>query len=138
MFLVIMLLLVTAGLATAAGQNYEDGTYRGVFIDRAEVQVNVQFTLKNDIVESIRFRHLAWNGIDYLKDDNALVVGLLEQHQELVDYLVGKNINEHLADLYTPGEIVTSTVDAFTGATLRGNKIISAIRDGLNRGVYSY
>lgn len=40
--------------------------------------------------------------------------------------------------MYEPGDIVKEEVDGFTGATIRAGKIISAVRDGLNRGVYSY
>lgn len=138
MLLVVLLVLTTVGLASAVEKDYEDGTYRGVFVDGAEVQVNIQFTLKGNVIEDIRFRHLAYRGTDYRKDDNPVINGLLKQHEELIAYLVGKDIREHLKDLYTPGNIVSTEVDTFTGATLRGNKIISAMRDALNRGVYSY
>ncbi len=39
-------------------------------------------------------------------------------------------------DLYTPGDILDD-YEGFSGATVRGTKIRSAIQDGLNRGLYS-
>lgn len=36
------------------------------------------------------------------------------------------------------GELVTLEVDGYSGATIRANKIISAIRDALNRGPYQW
>ncbi len=38
---------------------------------------------------------------------------------------------------YQP-ENVVDDIDGYSGATLRGAKVLSAIRDGLNRGVYSW
>jgi len=118
--------------------SYENGTYRGAFLDSNEMQVNLQFKLENNIIKSISFRHLQYKGINYLTSDSATIQGVKGQHQKLIDYLVGKDIRASLTDLYKPGEIVTEKVDTFTGATLRASKIISAVRDGLNRGVYSY
>ncbi|MCG5517296.1 MULTISPECIES: FMN-binding protein [Ectothiorhodospira] len=48
--------------------------------------------------------------------------------------------SEVIPELYSPGEVVTENaeVDGFTSATIRSSKVISAIRDALNRGVYSY
>lgn len=118
--------------------SYENGTYRGAFLDSDEMQVNVQFKLEDNIIKSISFRHLQYKGINYLTSEAASIKGIKDQNQKLIDYLVGKDITESLKDLYRPGEIVTEKVDTFTGATLRASKIISAIRDGLNRGIYSY
>ncbi|MBB5174306.1 hypothetical protein [Texcoconibacillus texcoconensis] len=56
------------------------------------------------------------------------------QHEEVLDYLVGQPLDA-IADLHSPGDFVDD-VDRFTGATIRGNKIFSAIQDGLNRGIY--
>lgn len=149
--------------------DYEDGTYRGVFIDREEIQVNVQFSLENNVITDINFRRLFYSGTDYLSSEEDIIIGLNEQHQELLDYLKGKHISA-LNDLYEPGEIVQNEVtdtntgatsdedysdeeytdgdssatpnddeaDTYTGATLRSGKIISAVRDALNRGVYRY
>ncbi len=123
--------------------SYEDGTYRGIFADRGDIQVAVQFTLENNRVTAISFRRLFHSGIDYLTGKNYVTVqGIREQHQALIDHLVGEDIRVALGDLYEPGKIVLfnvdkfNDVDGFTGATLRSTKIKSAIHDGLNRGVY--
>jgi len=123
---------------SASQWGYEDGTYRGVFLDRGEMQVNVQFTLENNEVTNITYRYLKYAGIDYLDTDDETVKGLTEQHEDLIEFLVGRDIREALPKLYDPGEIVDYEVDGFSGATLRAAKVISAIRDGLNRGVYRY
>ena len=144
---VVLSVTVILGLAligcgdTAAPEpvevGYEDGTYRGVFIDSGEIQVNVQFTLEDNQVTAASFRHLAYSGMDYRGSDDTTVQGILGQHEQLLEHLEGKDIREALDDLYEPGDIVTDEIDGYSGATLRGNKIISAIRDALNRGVYS-
>ncbi|QUH25243.1 copper amine oxidase N-terminal domain-containing protein [Serpentinicella alkaliphila] len=119
--------------------SYEDGIYRGTFDYEGIQQVAVQFELKNNVIQNIRFAHLAYKGVDYRAEkEDAKIIGLRTQHEDLINYLVGKDIRVSLKDLYDPGKIVTSQVDAMTGATLRSGKIISAIRDSLNRGVYSY
>ena len=119
-------------------QTYEDGTYRGIFADGPDIQVNVEFTLKDGVVTEASFRHLRRDenyNIDAEADPYKSVVAM---YRESLDYLVGKNLQEHLRDLYTPEDIVTVEVDGYSSATIRSAKIISAIRDGLNRGVYSY
>ena len=130
---------IFAGHAPAGDKDYEDGTYRGIFADRGDIQVALQFTLEDNVVTAISFRQLYHSGIDYLTSkEYSTVQGIREQHQALIDYLIGKDVRQALNDLYSPGEIVTEDVDGFTGATLRSGKVISAIRDGLNRGVYRY
>ncbi|AOY77021.1 hypothetical protein [Clostridium formicaceticum] len=56
------------------------------------------------------------------------------QHQQVLEYLEGKPL-EVIYDLHNTGDFVED-IDTFTGATIRGNKIFSAIKDGLNRGLY--
>lgn len=111
---------------------YQDGTYRGGYLDSTQVQV--EFVLKDNKFESVKLRSLGYKGTDYLKSEDAAMQAIAGQYGECVDYLVGKDISAVL-DLYTPGNIA-SDVDTFTSATLRSNKLISAIFDGLNRGVY--
>lgn len=123
---------------SAAEVSYENGTYRGVFADGGEFQVGVQFKLNNNIVESATFRQLGYKGVNYLKAEDALTVGWTVQYTEALEYLVGKDVRVALTDLYTPADLEITDNDAFTGATIRSNKIISAIRDALNRGVYVY
>ncbi len=117
---------------------YEDGTYRGVFIDGDVIQVNVEFTLQDGVVTAAGFRHLRRDDDYYLGTEIEPYRSVVEQYREALDYLVGKNLSEHLEDLYRPGEIVTTEVDGYSGATIRSNKIVSSVRDALNRGVYSY
>lgn len=118
--------------------SYEDGRYRGIYVDGDEVQVVVQFDLEDNIVESVRFRQLYYGGVDYQDSDDAAIQGMEQQHIDAFEHLIGKDIRDHLDDLYEPGELGLDDVDGFTGATIRSNKIISAVRDALNRGVYSH
>ncbi|KMQ50387.1 hypothetical protein CHISP_2750 [Chitinispirillum alkaliphilum] len=117
---------------------YENGTYRGVFIDRDVIQVNVEFTLEDDIVTNAEFRHLRRDDDYYLGTEEQPYASVVEMYVEALRYLEGKSIEENLADLYEPQYLVTTEVDGYTSATIRSNKIISAMRDALNRGVYSY
>ena len=114
---------------------YEDGRYRGTFGDDGYMQVSIQFTLEDNIVTAINFRHLQYGDENYRRAEEEPFVSIRGQHEQLIEYLVGKDIRESLADLYEPGDIVDD-IDGFTGATIRSSKIISAIRDGLNRGLY--
>ncbi len=118
---------------------HEDGTYRGSFIDQGRIQVNVQFTLENGIVTQAEFRHLV--GIVPAYDwttDVEPYRSVIRQYDEALQYLVGKRLADHLADLYTPGPIVQTEVDGYSGATIRSGKIIAAFRDALQKGVYRY
>ena len=120
-------------------KNYEDGTYRGAYVDGGYRQVGVEFTLKNNIITAFNLKHLEYKGINYTTEkENNKIVGLRDQYEQLAKYLIGKDIREGLVNLYKPGEIVTNQVDTYTGATLRSGKIISAAKDALNRGVYVY
>lgn len=118
------------------GVTYDNGTYRGTFGEGGTEQVGIQFRLENNILKSLSFRHLFYKGIDYLqvKEGNDKYPVLL-QNQELLKYLENKPV-ESIYELYTPGNIV-GDIDTFTGATIRGSKILSAIQDALNRGPYS-
>ncbi len=116
---------------------YDDGRYRGVYQDRGEEQVGIQFDIENGVFTAITFRSLAYDGVDYLAaEEGSPVYGLISQHQQAIEYLIGKPV-EAIFDLYSPGDFVDD-VDGFTGATIRANKIFSAIMSGLQRGVYSY
>jgi hypothetical protein len=63
---------------------------------------------------------------------------VISQYKESLEYLVGKPLAQSLSDLYHPERVVRTEVDAYTSATIRSSKIISAIRDALNRGVYRH
>lgn len=137
--LLITSLFVTVSCTAKPAQvSYEDGTYRGGFIDGNVQQVSLEFSLKNNVVTKAGFRHLEYGRINYRTSEEPVIQGLRGQYQQLLDYLIGKDIRTGLKDLYQPGSIVTENVDAFSGATLRAGKVISSIRDALNRGVYSY
>ena len=124
---------------TSPMQSYENGTYRGAYVDGGYMQVGVEFKLEENIVKSMSLKHLEYKGINYLKEqENKTVIGVKAQYDKLAEHLIGKDIRESLGHLYDPGKIVTEDVDALTGATLRSGKIISSVRDALNRGVYKY
>ena len=112
---------------------YADGTYRGGYID--PTQVEISFELKDGKFNSVKFRKLSYNGENYLKSEDTIITSISSQYLDLANYLVGKELSA-LADLYTPANI-TNDIDGFTAATLRSAKIISAINDGLNRGLYA-
>ncbi len=139
--LVCLTVLVLAGCQVAPEEgavvSFEDGTYRGIYLDRDEVQVNIQFTLVDNIIEDMNYRFLQYGGTDYLNTDNEDEETLYQQYLQVLEYLEDKDIRDSLVDAYTPGDFVDD-MDGLSGATVRANKVISAIRDGLNRGVYSY
>lgn len=143
LFVFLFVTMAAFTLAACEGEtetetSYADGTYRGVFVDGDEVQVNVQFEIEDNIVTSAYFRHLAYGGTDYLEDENETIQGITQQHEDALQHVVGEDVREVLDDLYEPGELGLEDVDdSNTGATIRANKIRSAIVDGLNRGVYS-
>ena len=116
-------------------QIHPDGRYRGVYGDGGEQQISIEFHLKDGLLTKLSFRHLQYKGKDYgrTKEGDA-GWPVLHQHGMVLAYLEGKPLSAVL-DLYTPEKMVAD-VDGFSGATIRGSKIISAIRDGLNRGIY--
>lgn len=124
---------------TSEKHYHPDATYRGAFIDEGIIQVNLQFTLVDGVVTKASFRHLVGAKPEYnLEAEQEPYRSVVAQYEEALQHLVGKPLRDHLADLYDPGRIVTLEVDGYTGATIRSTKIISAIRDALNRGPYQY
>lgn len=118
------------------GGEYDDGSYRGLYEDRDEEQVGVQFTLEGDTITEASFRHLAYSDTDYLEaEEGSAVDDFRIQYEQALEHLVGQSVDS-IDDLYEPGDFVED-VDGFSGATIRGNKIVSAMKDALNRGVYS-
>ena len=114
-----------------------DGHYRGVFIDRGVIQVNITFDLEDGRFTRLDYRHLAYRDDDYLameEDDELYPV--MRQHRQILERLEGQPVTAIFA-LYEP-ERLADDIDGYSGATLRGAKIISSIRDALNRGVYSW
>lgn len=143
--LYVVLVLGTFALTGCSGfggyreqAQHEDGVYRGVFIDGDSIQVNVEFALKDGIVQEASFRRLHRDYADYhVAATEEPYRSVVQQYKEVLAHLVGKHLETHLADLYEPENIITTEVDGYTRATVRSNKVLSAIRDGLNRGVYS-
>ena len=123
--------LLSTSVLPAVG-SYPDGVYRGCFMEDGEEQIAVEFSLRDNCFVSVAFRSLRYHGEDYLAepltDEQAQLAG---QFASLSGYLCGKPVSS-INDLYLPGSIVQDT-DAFSGATLRAPKVISAIWDGLNR-----
>ena len=116
-------------------QPYDDGVYRGVYMEDGGEEVAVEFTIQDNCFTQIVYRTLQYKGDDYLSEDASQAHRLVaSQFQQLIDYLVGKPIAS-VNDLYQPGQIAQDT-DVSTGATLRAPKVISAIWDGLNRHAY--
>jgi len=136
-FLSILVISCKSQNAVTESNKYENGTYRGIYADKDSIEVNVQFTLKDGIVTSASFRHLKHDDFN-LKSDKEPNKSIVQQYHEILNYLVGKNLEKHLRDLYKPADIVETKVDGVSSATIRSSKIISAIKDALNRGVYSY
>lgn len=114
-----------------------DGHYRGTFTDRGAIQINIAFDLRDGRFESVSFRHLAYRGVDYLAlEEGDDLHAVMLQHRQLAERLEGEPVTR-LFSLYEPQRMIDD-IDGYSGATLRGAKVISAIRDGLNRGVYAW
>lgn len=120
-------------LTPVSATTYKDGTYRGAFYDGSVV---VELELKDNSVQSAKFRSLSYKDEDYLKSEDSTKSALKEQYQALMDHIVGKEITAVVDELYTPGNIAAD-VDGLSASTIRAGKVISAINDALNRGVYS-
>lgn len=118
-----------------AAEDHADGTYRGAYLEDGGEQVALEFSLLGGRFTSIRYRTLQYAGVDYLSPDaDAATQQVAGQFQQLITYLVDKGVSS-VNELYQPGDIV-SDADAFSGATIRVPKVISAIWDGLNRRAY--
>ena len=110
---------------------FEDGRYRGHFAG----QVVVQFNVENGNIKGINFRKLNHIGNEYTKmKEGDPLYPIVKQHEQMKEYLEGKPLST-IFELYTPGHFIDD-VDGFSGATVRGAKVLSAIMDGLNRGIY--
>ncbi len=83
---------------------HEDGTYRGSFIDRGLIQVNVQFILVDGVIREVTFRHL--QGIEppyHLENEEEPYKSVIQQYEEALQYLVGKPLSHHLIHFTNPG-----------------------------------
>ncbi|MFQ3620106.1 MAG: hypothetical protein SNJ78_04070 [Spirochaetales bacterium] len=54
--------------------SYEDGTYRGGY-GEVDNQVFIEFVLRNNVVQRIAYRNLAYRGIDYRTNKDETVDG---------------------------------------------------------------
>ena len=115
---------------------YPDGVYVGRYSDDDGEQVVLDFTVRDNAITQIAYRKLAYKGIDYLSEEaDEAVRQIAGQFQQLIDYLECKTLSA-VNDLYQPENIADDT-DAFSAATLRTPKIISAVWEGLNKNAYS-
>lgn len=96
----------------------EDGTYRGAFVNPAEMDVT--FVVKNN-----RFQEITFNTKDYPNG------AAMENYRGIADYLIGKEIND-IKSVYEPWDILPD----MDKNKIEGGKLVSALNDGLNRGVY--
>ncbi len=119
----------------ADSKKYEDGVYRGFYYDGGIEQLAIQFTLIDNKFTEVTFRAMNYKDGNYLGENaTAVQQQVAAQFNEAAQYLIGKDVNS-VNNLYLPGEIV-SDMDTVTGATLRSGKMILALHDGLNRGIY--
>lgn len=116
-------------------QPYQDGVYRGSYLEGGSEQVAVEFRLKDNVFVLLSYRALKYNGVDYLSESaSPSIRQIAAQFDQLLQYLDGKPVSA-VNDLYQPEKMVDDT-DAATGATIRAPKVISAIWDALNRHAY--
>ena len=134
-----------------------DGDYRGHFDDR-EHNVSVQITLENEEIVGVSLRWQQYDGVVYDTEDPDIpedfelfteeqIKGIAKQHETALEYLIGAQGKEEIVERLqhmegnpqgTPLEevIEPQDVDGYTGATIRSNKLGSAVRDAFNRGLY--
>ena len=116
-------------------ETYQDGWYRGSYMEGGSEEVAVEFRLTGDVFGELSYRALQYKGEDYLADGASEAVRLTRgQFEQLLAYLDGRPMSA-VNELYQPGNMVTDT-DASAGATIRAPKVISAIWDALNRHAY--
>lgn len=48
----LLLSLLVLSSVAALGAKYQDGVYRGLYISRQDTEVEVQFVLKDDVIEN--------------------------------------------------------------------------------------
>lgn len=124
----LLLSLLVLSSVAALGAKYQDGVYRGLYISRQDTEVEVQFVLKDDVIEKITYRALTFKGHDWLKEEE--YVAKNKAYLQVLEDIKGKNVNEVLPTLYNELEIEKA------GATVRKMKIRSAIQYGLNLGPF--
>lgn len=125
----IIFLSFILGSMVVSANEYRNGTYRGTFISGQETQVEVQFNLKDDVVNKPKFRTLCYKGNDYLKSKD--LKSEKEKYEAALNSTQGKKIDNALESLYSPEDIPRA------GASVRATKIRAAMQNALNSGVYT-
>lgn len=121
-------LFILSSIGAMAAQ-YQDGTYRGVFVSGQETQVEVQFDLKDDVISNTKYRTLYYKGHNWLKEDEYIAKN--EGYLKALKETEGKKVGEVIPTLYNQDEIANA------GATVRKTKIRAAIQAALNLGPYA-
>lgn len=117
----LILLFSLLFAATGYASTYKDGIYRGYYISGQETQIEVQFTLKNDVMTEAKYRTLQYKNHDWLKEEN--FVKMNKGYMGALNYMVGKKVDQAVLDkLYTPEGIEKA------GATVRGGKLRHAVQ----------
>ena len=123
----LILLFSLLFAATGYASTYKDGIYRGYYISGQEAQIEVQFTLKNDVMTEAKYRTLQYKNHDWLKEEN--FVKMNKGYMGALNYMVGKKVDQAVLDkLYTPEGIEKA------GATVRGGKLRHAVQLALMAG----
>lgn len=123
----LILLFSLLFAATGYASTYKDGIYRGYYISGQETQIDVQFTLKNDVMTEAKYRTLQYKNHDWLKEEN--FVKMNKGYMGALNYMVGKKVDQAVLDkLYTPEGIEKA------GATVRGGKLRHAVQLALMAG----
>lgn len=140
-FILAALLLLSGCVQTTpeaqAATRYPDGVYRGTYYDYSTEQLAVEFEMKGQQFEAIRFIGMRYRDGDYLRPEATQAQqAIVAQYEAAADYLRQKGVGS-LTDLYQKPEIIPD-VDAVTGATLKTSAVVSAIYDGLSRMPYSW
>lgn len=107
--------------------NLKDGVYRGAYIFPNEV--TVQFTINKNVISNLEYLKLGLEDKDYLNGETFKEIKA--KYDAVLQYLEGKDIRTSLGDLYLSDKLPETVDDS-----VEVGKIISAIHDAFNRGVY--
>jgi len=125
---------------------YADGVYRGTYADIGGVEVAVEFTLRDGMIETFDLRGLNIDGVDYLGENiDEFAPEFAKKHTDLLESMVGLDLMDTLDNIFEPDGLLGSMMGLDDSAAaedaasprFEGGKVVSAIRDALNRGVYS-
>lgn len=119
---------------TLKGKAYENGIYRGSYLATGIEQVSLEFTLTEGIIKKVNYRNLSYKGVNFLKPSTKKEEQLKAQYDLLLQSLIGITIDEATSLLQTPEKLVKN-LKTETEA-LKSDKILSAINNALERGLY--